>query len=205
MPSENSAALSRRYQEMGITCWSFLRPPERAKATAPRMAIRMSTEVTSKGSNSSRKSTVLRSAVEVMPSLSVTTPRPCALRITVARTPQNDHHGGEADDPRRAAAQRTVFTPCIEQHDHKGEQHHDGAGIGRLPARRPETPRRAAGRGTASEVITTISERALLMGWLWSRRLIAPARQNPAKTINRMRCIVPSRTGSGLIQKKQPD
>ena len=44
---------------------------------------------------------------------------------------------------------------------------------------------------TASEVITTISERALLMGWLWSRRLIAPPRQNPAKRRNRIRCIVP--------------
>ena len=45
---------------------------------------------------------------------------------------------------------------------------------------------------TASELITTISDSALLMGCVCSRRLNAPARQNPAKTIKRTRCIVPS-------------
>src|ERR1700739_2190414 len=44
---------------------------------------------------------------------------------------------------------------------------------------------------TASEVMTTTSERALLMGWVWTRRLMAPARQHPAKIKNRIRCIVP--------------
>ena len=33
------------------------------------------------------------------------------------------------------------------------------------------------------------------MGWVWSRRLIAPARQNPANRRNRIRCIVPWRAG----------
>src|ERR1039458_4289468 len=37
--------------------------------------------------------------------------------------------------------------------------------------------------------MTTINERALLMGWVCSRRLMAPARQNPAKRTNKIRCI----------------
>src|SRR5208337_5162314 len=38
--------------------------------------------------------------------------------------------------------------------------------------------------------MTTISARELLMGWVCHRRLMAPARQNPAKRKNRIRCIV---------------
>src|SRR5580698_4416369 len=34
-----------------------------------------------------------------------------------------------------------------------------------------------------------MSESALLMGWVCTRRLMAPARQNPAKRKNRIRCI----------------
>ncbi len=43
---------------------------------------------------------------------------------------------------------------------------------------------------TASELMTTMSESALLMGWRWSRRFRAPATHNPAKMMNRARCIV---------------
>src|SRR5580693_1318768 len=38
--------------------------------------------------------------------------------------------------------------------------------------------------------MTTMSDRALLMGWVCSRRLMAPARQNPAKRKNKIGCIV---------------
>src|SRR6185437_609340 len=51
----------------------------RARATAPRTAIRMSTEVTSKGSRSSWKSTRLRSAVDVMPCCTPAGSSPFAL------------------------------------------------------------------------------------------------------------------------------
>src|SRR5215472_3414486 len=50
--------------------------PARARATAPRMAIRMSTEVTSKGSSRSLNSTLLRSSVLVIGSLKDATPSP---------------------------------------------------------------------------------------------------------------------------------
>src|SRR4051794_37459979 len=43
---------------------------------------------------------------------------------------------------------------------------------------------------TASEAITTTSDKALLMGWLCTSRLIAPATQMAPKNRNRNRCIV---------------
>jgi len=54
-----------------------------ARATAPRIAIKISTEVTSKGSSSWVNRTALSSSVEVMPWLSDAVPIPCACRMTV--------------------------------------------------------------------------------------------------------------------------
>jgi hypothetical protein len=40
------------------------------------------------------------------------------------------------------------------------------------------------------------------MGWLWMRRLIAPARQNPANTKNRIRCIVSSHQANPIVNER---
>jgi hypothetical protein len=43
---------------------------------------------------------------------------------------------------------------------------------------------------TASELMTTISDRALLMGWRWKRRFNAPATQSPPKKMKRTRYML---------------
>ncbi len=91
--------------------------------------MRISTEVTSKGSSSSGEEHGLSSSVEVMPSLQRS--RAQALRV------QNDggNHGEDGDNGRkahhacRAAAQGALLAACVEQHHDEGEQHHDGAGV----------------------------------------------------------------------------
>jgi hypothetical protein len=90
------------------------------------MAIRMSTEVTSKGSSNSWKRTWLRSWVVVMPSLNAATPNPRALRITMVMTLSTATTEGK---PRCSTAEGALFSSGVEQHDHEGEQHHDGARI----------------------------------------------------------------------------
>src|ERR1700722_10423597 len=52
--------------------------------------------------------------------------------------------------------------------------------------------------------MTTISDRALLMGWVWRSRLIAPARQKPAKIKKRTKCMGPSKCSVSLRLKHAP-
>ena len=86
-----------------------------------------------------------------------------------------------------AAAFGAVFFAGIQKHDGDHEQHHDGAGIDNHLHRGHELRARAGGYSPASEAITAISESALLMGWLCTSRLIAPATQIAPKKRNRIR------------------
>src|SRR5271156_4702432 len=75
--ADDSERKQERREDQIPACWDCVHihqewPSFLASATAPRMAIRMSTLVSSKGRSMSRKRTLLSSCVVVMPSLSLT-------------------------------------------------------------------------------------------------------------------------------------
>jgi hypothetical protein len=95
----------------------------------------------------------------------------------------NSRNADQGGDP---AAFGALFFAGVQQHDGDHKQHHDRAGIdddlhGGHKFRAQQKIL------AASEAITTISESALLMGWLCTSRLTAPATQIAPKKRNRIR------------------
>ncbi len=128
IPGERNFLL-RRYalNSLGVRPFSIA---WRARATDPRMATRIRTEVTSKGSSSLVKSTALRSAVLVMWSCIRGSRRvPAAAKNDGGDDSQDGHDGRESDGAGGAAAEGALFAAGVEQHDDEGEKHHDGAGV----------------------------------------------------------------------------
>ena len=106
IPGERNVVLKEAHFSAVLSVLAILEPSAWASATAPRMAMRMRTEVTSKGSSSSWKSTWLRSSrfdwpgAFESPSPRCATPRPCDVKK------DGGEDGKEGDDGREADARR---------------------------------------------------------------------------------------------------
>ena len=93
------------------------------------MAIRMSTDVISKGSRKSRNS---KCPIPWADPYSDPT-RNFRADVRMDKSPRDgdrsDDQAGHAEDQRDLAAARVLFFAGIQQHDDEDEEHHDGAGI----------------------------------------------------------------------------
>jgi len=84
------------------------------------MAIRIRTDVTSKGRSRSRKRTRLRSEVAQ---------RRANGEEDVGEQAEQCSDAGKADEVRGLTAAGALLFAGIQQHDDEGEQHHDGARV----------------------------------------------------------------------------
>ena len=123
-------------RQMGtmMRSWQLAICSFRARTTAPRIATRIRTLVTSKGSRSLVKSTceisemLLRRAGEVAADLCACRGR-CAREKDEAEQAEDGGGAGDAGDVGGSAAVGALFFARVQQHDDEDEQHHDGAGV----------------------------------------------------------------------------